>query len=320
MGDAAEEIIEDRGDELPEVEDRGDELPTDTESANDSGDADQQPDAGISDTAAESPEEQGATAEGETASGEGDVSKEPSSQGIPKARFDEVNSRRKEAEGRLRELETKIAVLQDRAERDKPKEPEPEPFDFDTKEQAYMDAVLDGDTALAKSIRAEIRNAERSEYMAEVAQYKEQMNTVADTAKAKTLEELNFERVANTLVSEYAELDQSGDKFDEGMLNDIVELKDAYMSSGMAPDKALEKAGNMVMRGVAKIGSEPVKPTEPKKTNVSKNLETVSKQPPLAQTGESNGTTSDFDVSKLTDAEWDALPESKRQELRGDFL
>lgn len=293
MADAAEEIIEDRGDELtpeqpveeaPEVEETPEVEPQ------------AEPDEGTQE----------------------EVVEEKPAPSIPKSRFDEVNSKRKEAEDRLRDLETKLAVMEDRQKRAEP-EPEPEPkFDFDAKEQEYMDAVLDGDSGLAKSIRQEIRAAERNEYMAEVNQYKEQINSVADTAKAKTLEELNFERVANTLVSDYAELNQQSDKFNEGMLNEIVELKDAYISSGMSSDAALEKAGNIIMRGAHKVSDAP--PQQKKTTDVEKNIETAKRQPPMQEAGESNGTTGEFDISKLSDKDWDALPESKLKELRGDYL
>jgi hypothetical protein len=62
-------------------------------------------------------------------------------------------------------------------------------------------------------------------------------------------------------------------------------------------------------------------PVEKRKTNVKKNVEASNAQPPKLNQGESGGKSSSemVDVNKLTDEEFDALPEATRARLRGDL-
>ena len=285
-----EETVED------EPEDRGDEV--------------SEPEAEEPEAEVEEPEAEEAEAEAEPEAEEPEVA----AANIPKSRFDEVNNKRHEAEEKIREMETRMAVMEDRQKRaTKKKEPEPEPFDFDGKEQAYMDAVLDGDGALAKGIRGEIRAAEREDYISEAQQ-------MANTSGVQTREDLDFEYAANGLINNYAEFQKENEAYDQKRLDEVIELKDAFILSGMSAPAALNKAANITMRGVLRVGEESAAPTK-KKTNVPKNLKTAKKQPPNAEIGESNGSTSDLpDISKMTDAELEALPKSKLAEMRGDFI
>ena len=283
----------DRGDE---PEGRGDEVSEpEAEEEAPSADVEDEPDTEVEDEESE------------------EVTAEPVAN-IPKSRFDEVNNKRHEAEEKIREMETRMAVMEDRQKRSaQKKEPEPEPFHFDGKEQAYMDAVLDGDGALAKGLRGEIRAAEREDYISEAQQ-------MANTSGVQTREDLDFEYAANGLINNYAEFQKENEAYDQKRLDEVIELKDAFILSGMSAPAALNKAANITMRGVLRVGEESAAPTK-KKTNVPKNLKTAKKQPPNAEIGESNGSTSDLpDISKMTDAELEALPKSKLAEMRGDFI
>jgi hypothetical protein len=227
---------------------------------------------------------------------------------VPKARMDEEIARR-------RQLEERLAKLEEGA---KPQEePEPE-FDFDSKEADYMEAVLDGETDKAKAVRKEIRNEERK------AMAKELRQDIHNTTNV-TKQHLDLDVAVADMVESYPVLDSKSDEADADLIAEANELMGMYAEKGMAQADALRKAVRMTLASSMPELLQPKavesKPTAKKRTtDVKQKLEAANKQP-AKLAGESAATRGNdvVDISTMTDADFDKLSDAQMKRLRGDF-
>ena len=227
---------------------------------------------------------------------------------VPKSRMDEEIARRRQLEERLAKLE----------ERSKPEEaPEPE-FDFDGKEAEYMDAVLDGETDKAQKVRKEIRSAERD------SMAKELRKDIHNTTNV-TKQQLDLDVAVSDMVASYPVLDSNSEQADADMIADANELMGMYAEKGMAQADALRKAVRMTLASSMPELLQPKavesKPTAKKRTtDVKQKLEAANKQP-AKLAGESAATRGNdvVNISTMTDSDFEKLSEAQMKRLRGDF-
>ncbi|NVZ08012.1 hypothetical protein HW932_01900 [Allochromatium humboldtianum] len=232
---------------------------------------------------------------------------------IPKARFDEVNLKRKAAEARLQQLEEELARLKNPASA--------ESFDFDAKEEEYMAAVVDGEFAKAKAIRAEIRRAEQEALRAEAAKVKTE-------AVTQTQIELDFKNTVVELEAKYPAFNSRAETFDEDATNEVLELHNAYMQMGKypTPSDSLRAAaelialkyGVVVPQAPSPTTEPPAAPSKPV-ADAKKKAAIAAAQPSIPQSG-APGIPSGPSIRTMSEEEFDALPESKKAELRGDLV
>ena len=227
---------------------------------------------------------------------------------VPKSRMDEEIARRRQLEDRLAKLE----------ESSKPEvAPEPE-FDFDGKEAEYMDAVLDGETDKAQKVRKEIRSAERDSMAKELRQ------DIHNTTNV-TKQQLDLDVAVSDMVASYPVLDSNSEQADANMIADANELMGMYADRGMAQADALRKAVRMTLASnmpellqPKAVGSKPA--LKKRTTDVNKKLEAANKQP-AKLAGESAATRGNdvVDISTMTDADFEKLSDAQMKRLRGDF-
>jgi len=231
---------------------------------------------------------------------------------IPKSRFDTFNERMKRAERELAELR---AAAQDK---ETPAVPE---VDLDELEQKYAEAILDGEVDTARQIRSDIRKAERAEYE-RVAAEKAQSATSADRQQA------DLNAAVKTAEEAYPVLDQSSDDYNQDIVDEVVDLMSGWVRTGKyTPAEAMVKA----VKTTAKLYDldapppAPEKPAAPKekvasKEEVRKKVKAAASTPPdLSRAGEGMAREVGLNIDDLSEEEFDALPESKLRELRGDF-
>lgn len=241
--------------------------------------------------------------------------------GIPKARFDEVNERRKTAEQELEAAQAEIARLKSTpptaTPAPAPKEPAPaaDPaFDEDAKEQAYIDAMLDGDSAKAKEIRKEINAHLRSQAASEVEE-----RTTQRTARA------NLATASQKAIEDYPYLDTPDGEY---ALDLIVSARNAAMARGVPAHEALATAvANIAPRFAPDDKTTPSRglpaPAAPTDTRTKQALERgaldSTRQPPALQAGLGNRTDSvRVNVENLDEAQFAALTAAEKKALRGD--
>ena len=234
---------------------------------------------------------------------------------VPKARLDEVLAKQKALQKQLDE----INAANEKAEE------APESYDFDAKEVEYQNMVLDGETEKAVALRREIRQAERAALEYEMRQ---EMNQTVSQDRQMTA----LQQAANAMEEAYPVFDRNSESFNEEYTNEVVELRDAFMMKGYEAVDALSRAVKYVVKdhdldqsaeeAPSLAGkARPVDEVAKKRAQVSKKLKAAEAQPPELP-GESSSAKGEkgWDISTMTEEEFDALPEATLKRLRGDIL
>lgn len=163
---------------------------------------------------------------------------------IPKGRFNEAvakeRQRAAEAERRAKALEEELA----KATKDK-KEAESE-IDKQSKaieklEDQLDDAIIDGDRKKAADLRRQLRDANDK-----LADAKAERRLAAQSQATK--EEMKYERLLESLETDYPELDPQSDDFDEELAVDLAATRDGYTARGMSPSAALQRAVDRLLK------------------------------------------------------------------------
>lgn len=247
---------------------------------------------------------------------------------VPHARFNEVNDEYKAERERRLQLEEELARLRGEkgaAEQppaqEAPKEPEAPAFDFDAREDAYHEAIFEGDTAKAKQIRAEIRAAERAE-AERMAQDKvkaerqawEQEQTAAEQQRTAKQAQEAYATTLATVFELHPQLDDQHESFNKETMEDVREWLQFYIAKGTDAASALSKA---VARVIPDKPAVQV-PATGKADQVKRNLQADSQQPPeMLGVGERAKRT---DYTKLSEAEFNKLSDEDKRRARGDFV
>lgn len=225
--------------------------------------------------------------------------------------------KRRQAEERLRALEDKLNQQSDDAtDRQKAK--------FE-KTVARMEELYEQ----VEEARAEGRTKDAAKLQRELDGIRSDM-TRAEAAYHATKQALAQQNhvAYNALVSELEVIDprfdENADEFDDDLVERTSELTEAYEAKGLSAPEALRKALRMILgedpfrTGRRLQKEEPKKKAAPRKTDVAKNLETKKKTPPEDKQG-SLEKKSSVNPLKLSDEDFDKLPEATKRRIRGDF-
>ncbi len=208
-------------------------------------------------------------------------------------------------------------------------------------EQKHAKHMLDGENVKAAEVMRQIRHAERQ--FASM-----QSDSKVAMATSAAVEQVRMDTAISSLESTYPALNPKDETtFDQDLVDIVLAEQDRLIRvMNYAPSRALTAAADKIMSKFAKPAEkEGTKEAEKEKekekaaglgaakgaesaesrkaAQVAKNLETAAKQP--ANTKESGkdsdkGGTEIASIAGMTKAEINALPESTRAKLRGDFV
>lgn len=253
---------------------------------------------------------------------------------IPKARFDEVNNKKKDLEARLEETQRQLdearrtpappAPAATPAAPAAPTPPAPPPFDEEAAEEAYAEALLEGDTKKAAGIRRTINDNIRA--AAEQA---------AETRITARQVVQDVDAVAAQAVKDYPYLDTP-----EGQdaMDAIVALRDAKMRAGTPAVQALQEAVNKLAPKFAPADSQdstttpgagdtPSRDLPGQKggadtrtaTALARGAKDSTQQPPNLAAGVGNRPTAGtVNVADMSEEQFAALSPAEKKRLRGD--
>lgn len=257
---------------------------------------------------------QGLLANGEAA--EEDGGRAPSS--VPISRFQEVNDRRKTAEQALADAQAELARYRatgsnssgaGEAQTSTQAAPPESRFDLDAQEEAYANALLDGDTKGAAAIRREINQHLEQ---AAVQRYH------SETNQQRASQEYNV--LVDQVMDAHPWLDQP-----EGAqaMDLIVELVDARVRKGASPAQALSEAVSAIVPRFAPAGGQQLVPamaTDPRiAASLARGARASSDQPAAMLGGIGNRSTGGMpDVDQLDDEQFSRLSEAEKRKMRGD--
>lgn len=242
---------------------------------------------------------------------------EPKKIMVPKERLDAVLAKQKALQKQLEEMQAQQTV----------EAAAPEPYDYDAKETQYQEFVLEGETAKAAALRKEIRAAEKAEMQYE---FEKKMGlTVQESHQANALQQAAAELEAN-----FPMFNQNHEAFDTEATQEVVDLRDAFITQGFTPVDALAKASSFVIkdRGIvdqapeSALSAPKAKPAvdevAKKRANNAKKLKAAESQPPElpGESSSAHGEKPESDFSTMTEEEFNALPEATLKRMRGDIL
>tara|TARA_Y100000361_G_scaffold1746_1_gene1454 strand:+ start:711 stop:1796 length:1086 start_codon:yes stop_codon:yes gene_type:complete len=236
---------------------------------------------------------------------------------VPKSRLDEVLAKNKKMQKQLEDIEKQQAETQAQAPQ----------YDFEAQEIAYQEAILDGDSARASTIRSEIRAAEKEQLMFEM---QAQMGHTVSMSQAEQELAVKAQEIGDT----FDVLNENSENFNLELAEEVRDLRDAFVTQGYTPADSLAKATEYTLAAKMPhllngaedtVAAETTKQNKAivekrQKTTVKKKLEASKSQPPKLK-GEGTATRKDkvADINVLSDDEFSALPEDTLKRMRGDF-
>jgi hypothetical protein len=247
----------------------------------------------------------------ETQSEQEETRSEPESKKhmIPKRRLDDVVAKQRKAEQEAAELRKELAEARAAAEA------APD-VDIRALSKQKQEATLDGDLDKAAEIEEQMLATLRQPTP-------EAINM--EELEARVEAKMELKSTLTSVFEEYPQLDTESDSFDEDLNSEALVFQNAYLNQGYSPAEAVRRAADAAIRVVrpellAVAEAPPV--AKPRKTNVKANVAAANAQPPKMDQGESGGKSSAemVDITKLTDDEFDALPEATRARMRGDLV
>ena len=196
-------------------------------------------------------------------------------------------------------------------------------------EKEYASLLTDGEIDKAAEKMQQIRRAER-----EMAEAKSDMKIHA--AEIRATERVRYNTSLERIESAFPTLNPDHDDYDEALMGEVVDLKDAYQMKGFTPTVALQKAVKALVepRTTRQEVATSAKPqvsekdvaAERKKDAVTKAVKTSAKTPPsLSRTGQDTDRIggADPDVSEvmsMSQKDFAKLTDAQIARLRGDDL
>lgn len=260
---------------------------------------------------------------------------------VPHGRFHEVNERRKQVERERDELRIENERLRsgsagkESASTNAPSPPAPAApaapaapeFDFDAKEKTYLDALMEGDTSAAATIRREINAATMAQARRETAELMRAEFTQREQQQAQASAHRALQAEAQAVVDKYPYLDteEGGDAMDM-----IIARRDALVAKGQAPHEALRAAADFIAPRFAPegAGQPPAKdlPKAPAQTDLresaarTRGAQASIAQAPAPAAGMGNRAVSGdaLDVNRMDDDQFSRLSDAEKSRLRGD--
>lgn len=300
------------------TEDRGDDFTPSADADDAGGD-----DAGGQDGAAGD----GVAAAGDAGDG-GQARQAPA--GIPKARFNQVNQQRKDAEAALELANQELARYRAEAAAKAPAAAPPPAAtpasapaasaaqDLESQEEAYEQALIDGDTKKAAQIRRALNDSMLAQAKAE--------------AKAEAVQELTQRQTAQLLSTTAANVSAAfpylNTEAGAEALDLILAARDRKIAAGMPPHLALLEAANTIApkftpedEGTpSRVSGKdaPAKDLRPAAA-LARGAADSTAQPPALQVGiGERATAARVNVAQLTEEQFEALTPAEKKRLRGD--
>jgi hypothetical protein len=250
---------------------------------------------------ADATEAEAARVAGELAAAGGDADPTRDKQ-IPRARFDEVNTKLHEEREARTAVEARLAALE--AAKVAPA------IDINALEKEYTTAIMGGEEDKAAELRSTI-NGEL------IRQASEQAFTRADQQAQMRESNRDYANAYAKVVADYPFLDvTAGNK---EAIAEVMDLRDTYFAKGMSASQALTKAAALMGKVYAPTAAEDpanVVQLDPRKAAaIARNAAEANRQPASAAVaGAGNRAVATAPIPK-SQAEYEALSEAERNKL-----
>lgn len=253
---------------------------------------------------------------------------------VPKVRFDEAVGKERE---RAEKAERRLAEIE--AARESTADVKKITAEVEALQDELDKALADNNPSEKKRIRAEIRAREEALIDARVT-------ARSSLARAEAVEQVRYDSVVDRVEEDYPFLAEGAEDFDADLTGTLLVMKRGYEAEGLSSSEALkrtvrslkpqlevakksrEKPGDPVAQAAAEKAAAEAK-TKAEKAEADRREKAVAagaaanKAQPAAKTGEAGTADKDIkqiDVTKLSEKDYDKLPEDELKRLRGDTL
>lgn len=238
-------------------------------------------------------------------------------------RLNKAKAQRDAERARADALEAELRAL--RAQQQPKQEAAPDPVaalnaEIDSLYEKIEDARLDGDAKTAAQLQRQLDSKNRELVKLEAVQETRQL-TLAEQHAAQ------YDAMLDVLEAQIDVLNPASENYDHRVVAELEFQVQAYEKAGLSAPQALSRACSLLFRidpaggKPSAMAAVPEKPKpEPKKPDIEKALDTARRQPPDMTTKGVDAGVQSIDVTRLTDEEFDALPEAVKRRLRGDEL
>jgi len=248
---------------------------------------------------------------------------------VPKSRLDTKNRMLSDAQDRIAELEKKVNEKGADVAAAAAATPEKDTVDTKVKaaEKKYADARKDGNVDAELDAMREIRALEKEQSRVE-------FETVRAGATTDAIEAARYEDVLAVIEEDYPQLnpdladdDEEVNEYDQDVVDEVLDIQEAFILKGYTKSEALIRAVSYAFPDtdskIAELSGERDKKAERDAAAKKKAAETAGKQAPdtkdVGKSGAAAGATDVLpDAEKLSEEEFDSLPEATKKRMRGD--
>lgn len=186
-----------------------------------------------------------------------------------------------------------------------------------SKRTEWQAAIFDNDADKAAKLLAEMDSLE--EQIDDI-----RINEASSMTRVQSADDVRYDNLLDKLKADYPVIDKSSDDFDQKIVTEMYNMREAFIAKGDLQSEALEKAARYILQPLG----NPKKAKETAETRVGdskKNLaDALTRQPTnVADLGASaDAVNNEFgiDINRLTPDQFDKLPEDIKTKLRGDEI
>lgn len=311
--DVSDDELED--DELEDDENEGDDDGAETDLEEESDEDDDEAANDSADDEADGEEEERANSK-----------KNNGNKRVPLNRLNKEIEKRRNAEGEIADLRKRLEAMEAGGGEGQQKPAEQKPASAFTREdfEGMQEAMLDGETDKAFDLFGRMM-ASQSELVRESTEKEVSGRVRSELEQDRAHQEL--QSAAATLAESYPELDSANEDADQGLIEEVVEMRDIYVDRGLKPADALKRSVKLVALEneledrTAKPKADMGTPSGKRKpVNSKAKLEAAKREKgKLAGSGLRNSRQR-VDISTLPEEEFSKLSKEALAQARGDYV
>ncbi len=228
---------------------------------------------------------------------------------IPRARFDELHGKYKQADERVKALEATLA-----ATKQQPEQSSDIPTSLKEMKKESIRLLLDGDDDAAADMEMKIFQAQQDAFDKRVEEATSRKLAERDQAKEVKRSGDVFQQAVADIVGAYPELDSALPTANADAIEMVVSLRDKYIAEGIAPADALKAASDKVVKAFG-FGTGAQSTDTRTKAAIKRNAGEAARQPAMVEGGMGNRATTSLRGVPNDPREWAKLPKEEQDRL-----
>jgi hypothetical protein len=227
---------------------------------------------------------------------------------IPRARFDELHGKYKQADERVKALEAALAATERH-----PEQSLDIPADLKEMKKEAIRLLLEGEDDAAADVEMKIFQAQQQAFDARVEEATTRKLAERDAARETKRANNEFNLAVAEIESKHPELDINSAAANHDAIEMVISLRDKYIGAGQGAAEALISASAKVAKT---LGLSPSKNTDTRmQAAVRRNADEAGRQPAMVEGGMGNRAANSSRGVPNDPREWAKLPKEEQDRL-----